>query len=106
MQTAGTSAGRDQRGRRPTFDLSVSIRRPPSAVFAFLANIQDAEPIPRSAAIRMAKAPAGPTSIGARWHEWVRLAPRCWLHVESVATYVKELRRLAMDFQSRWLTGT
>ena len=53
----------------------------------------------------MVKEPTGPTTIGTRWHEWVRVAPRCWLHVESVVSDVHEPYRLAMDFRSRWLTG-
>ena len=61
--------------RATTFNLSVEIRRPQSAVFALLSDIQDFEPIPRDAAFRMVKEPAGPTAVGTRWHEWVRLAP-------------------------------
>lgn len=86
-------------------DLSVGIRRPPAALFALLADIQDAEPIPRSADIRMVKEPSGPTTTGTRWHERVRVAPHCWLHIESVVSEVREPDRLAMDFRSRWLTG-
>ena len=89
----------------PTFDLSVVIRRPPSTVFALLADIQDAEPIPRSAAVQMVKEPDGPTRIGTRWHESVRVSPHCWFHVESVVSDMHEPCRLAMDFHSRWLTG-
>jgi hypothetical protein len=74
-------------------------------VFALLADIQDAEPIPRSAAIRMVKEPTGPTTTGTRWHESVRVAPLCWLHVESVVSQVHEPDQLALDFRSRWLTG-
>lgn len=106
MKTANSGAMRsDSPSPRSTFDFSVAIRRPPSTVFALLADIQDAEPIPRSAAVRMVKEPTGPTTIGTRWHEWVRVAPRCWLHVESVVSDVHEPYRLAMDFRSRWLTG-
>lgn len=89
----------------PTFDLTVPIDRPPEAVFAFLSDVQDAEPIPRSASVRMVKDPAGPTAVGTRWHEQVRLVPGCWLHVESVVTQVDEPRRLGMDFRTRWFTG-
>jgi len=46
------------------FDLSIAIRRQPAEVFAFLADIQDAEPIPRRAAVKMIKEPSGPTTIG------------------------------------------
>lgn len=87
------------------FDLSVAIRRPPPTVFALLADIQDAEPIPRSAAVRMVKEPSGPTTVVTRWHEWVRVAPCCWMRVESVVSQIDEPYQLAMDFRSRWLSG-
>ncbi|MFC5791409.1 hypothetical protein EDM22_07600 [Agromyces tardus] len=87
------------------FDLAVAIRRPPRAVFALLTDIQDAEPIPRDAVIRMVKDPPGPTVAGTRWHESVRIAPFSWFHVESVVTDVQPPHRLAMDFHSLWLTG-
>jgi hypothetical protein len=74
-------------------------------VFALLADIQDAEPIPRSAAVRMVKEPTGATTTGTRWHEWVRVAPRCWMHVESVVSHLHEPYQLEMDFHSRWLSG-
>ena len=35
------------------FDLSVAIGRPPADVYAFLADIQDAEPLSRRVVIRM-----------------------------------------------------
>ncbi|WP_457948803.1 SRPBCC family protein [Pseudarthrobacter sp. alpha12b] len=88
-----------------TFDLSVVINRPPSAVFALLADVQDFEPIPHDAAVRMFKDPAGPTTVGTRWHEWVRLAPGCWFHTESVVSGQDYPHRLGIDFTSRWLTG-
>lgn len=74
-------------------------------MFALLADVQDAEPIPRSAAVRMAKEPNGPTTTGTRWHEWVRVMPGYWFHVESVVPHVHEPHQLSMDFYSRWLTG-
>jgi uncharacterized protein YndB with AHSA1/START domain len=97
--------GIERRSPGLAFDLSVAIRRPPPAVFALLADIQDAEPIPRSAAVRMVKEPSGPTTVGTRWHERVRVAPGCWMRVESVVSQVDEPYRLAMDFRSRWLSG-
>lgn len=106
MET-GNSGSRGGESRSPglAFDLSVEIRRPPRLVFALLADIQDAEPIPRSAAVRMVKEPSGPTTVGTRWHEWVRVAPCCWMRVESVVSQSDEPYQLAMDFRSRWLSG-
>ena len=43
-----------------TFDLSLEIQRPPTAVFALLADIQDFEPIPRDAVVELTKEPSGP----------------------------------------------
>ena len=106
MESANPGATRGEMpSRRPTFDLSVAIRRPPPAVFTLLADIQDAEPIPRSAAVRMVKEPVGPTAVGTCWHEWVRVAPGCWLHTESVVSDVQEPYQLGMDFHSLWFTG-
>jgi hypothetical protein len=44
----------------PVFDLSVMIRRPAAEVFALLADVQDAEPLPRRATLRMEKDPLRP----------------------------------------------
>jgi len=107
-----TSPARRLRGRagrradhRWRFDLSIAIRRQPSDVFCFLADVQDAEPIPRRAAVRMVKQPSGPTAPGTRWHEQVRIAPGLWLHIESIVTEIAEPSRLGMDFRSSWFAG-
>jgi uncharacterized protein YndB with AHSA1/START domain len=101
MSAAGSSRSRS----RPTLDLSVIIRRPPSEVFALLADIYGAEPLPRRAVVRMEKDPAGPTTVGTRWHEAVRLAPGCWFHIESIVTELEPSTRLGMDFGTRWFGG-
>jgi deazaflavin-dependent oxidoreductase (nitroreductase family) len=92
-------------GRDCTLDLAIAIRRPPHDVYALLADIQDAEPIPRRAVVQMVKNPAGPTVAGTRWHERVRFAPGRWLHVDSEVTDADPPSRLGMDFHSRWFTG-
>ncbi|HEX6760510.1 MAG TPA: alpha/beta fold hydrolase [Propionibacteriaceae bacterium] len=86
-----------------TFDLSVAINRPPSVVFALLADIQNA--VPQRAGVRMVKDPPRATTVGTHWHEDVRLAPGCWMHVETVVSDAAEPRQLGMDFWSRWFTG-
>lgn len=98
------SAGR-RADHRWNFDLSIAIRRQPADVFAFLADIQEAEPIPRRAAVKMVKEPSGPTAVGTRWHERVRMAPGLWLHIESVVTQIAQPTRLGMDFHSNWFAG-
>jgi uncharacterized protein YndB with AHSA1/START domain len=87
-----------------TLDLSVMIRRPPRRVFALLADVQDAEPLPRRAVVRMEN-PSGPTAVGTRWHEAVRFAPGCWLGIESIVTELEPPERLGMDFSTRWFGG-
>jgi uncharacterized protein YndB with AHSA1/START domain len=101
MAAAGSGGSRT----RPTLDLSVMIRRSPSEVFALLADIQQAEPLPRRAVVRMEKDPAGPTMVGTRWHEAVRVAPGCWFRIESIVTELQPPTRLGMDFSTRWFGG-
>jgi hypothetical protein len=86
--------------------LSIVIRRPGAVVFALQADVQDAEPLPRRAVVRMEKTPFGPTGVGTRWHEAVRFAPGCWLHIESVVTELEPPKRLSMDFTTRWFIGS
>jgi hypothetical protein len=95
----------DSPGRPLSFELSVTIRRPPAVVFAFLADVQDHEPIPRRAAIQMTKIPPGPTAAGTRWQERVRLVPGWWMRVDSVVTEIDKPAVLGMDFRSIWCTG-
>ena len=83
----------------------MAIWRPPAEVFAFLADVQEHEPIPRGAAIRMTKIPPGPTAVGTRWQERVRLLPGCWMRVDSVVTEIDDPAVLSMDFRSTWCTG-
>lgn len=108
-QPKGTATPNAAPGHAPaglaTFDLSVAIRCPSSAVFALLADIQNAEPIPRRAAVRMIKEPVGPTMVGTCWHEHVRLVPGFWMHVESVVSDLEQPRLLGMDFWSPWFIG-
>jgi Polyketide cyclase / dehydrase and lipid transport len=87
------------------YDLWVALRRPPAAVFALLADIQDHEPIPFRAKVRMRKEPPGPTAIGTWWHEQVRLMPGLWLTTESVVTELEEPIVLGMDFRAAWFSG-
>src|SRR5512132_3330658 len=99
-RTAELAGGTGQSGRAGTIDLAIDVLRSPEAVYALLADIQDAEPIPRNAVVRMIKDPAGPTTVGTQWHEYVSLAPGCWLHIESVVTEANEPTRLGMDFHN------
>ncbi|HEU5144106.1 MAG TPA: SRPBCC family protein [Dermatophilaceae bacterium] len=92
-------------GTRLVFDLSVPVRRTARDVHALLADIQDLEPLPRAAGVRMTKSPAGPTRVGTRWHEQVRLVPGLWMRIESTVTAADPPALLGMDFSSVWFTG-
>jgi deazaflavin-dependent oxidoreductase (nitroreductase family) len=86
-------------------ELSIDIRRSPGEVYTFLADVQDVEPIPRRATVKMVKGPPTETSVGTRWHEPVRPAPGLWLHIESAVTEVEPPHLLGMDFTTRWFSG-
>lgn len=90
---------------RLVFDLSVPVRRSAQDVYAMLADIQDLEPIPRAAGVKMTKTPVGPTDVGTRWHEQVRMAPGLWMRIESSVTAAEPPALLGMDFSSLWFTG-
>jgi len=87
------------------FDLSVVIRRPPAAVFALLADIQEHEPVPLDARVRMTKHPSTATRVGTRWDERVRIAPGWWMSIQSVVTDIRQPSLLGMDFSSVMLYG-
>ncbi|NKQ58851.1 hypothetical protein HFP15_39015 [Amycolatopsis sp. K13G38] len=91
--------------QRVMIDLGMDIPLPATTVYAFLADIQNAEPIPRSAAVKMVKTPPGPTRVGTQWHESVRFAPGLWMHVLSAVTEAAEPHVLAMRFTSMWWSG-
>lgn len=87
------------------YDLSVTIRRPPAAVFALLADVQDhihpGSPVPV-----MEKIPPGPTRVGTRWREVVRLAPFVSMTIWSEVTAFEPGRRLEETFRGPWLRGS
>ena len=53
----------------------------------------------------MTKIPPGPTAVGTRWHERVKLMPGWWMRVDSVVTEIDQPAVLGMDFRSIWCTG-
>lgn len=101
--TAGHLPSRPEGGF--AIDQAIGIARSAETVYAFLADIQETEPIPRRATVQMIKQPPGRTTLGTRWHERVRFAPGCWLRIESVVTEVDEPHRLGRDFSSRPWSG-
>lgn len=111
-ERAETRARRGGRARAPRdldptalrYDLEVAVGADPATVYAFLADVQDHTGPPGSG-VRMRKRPAGPTAVGTRWHEEVRLGPGLWMPVDSVATAVDPPALLEADFTSPFFTG-
>ncbi len=95
----------DSPGTPLSYDLSVPVDVPPERVHALLADIQDLEPLPRADGVTMTKSPVGPTGVGTRWHERVRMAPGVWMRVESTVTAVRPPESLGMDFRTVWCRG-
>jgi hypothetical protein len=54
----------------------------------------------------LTKSPPGPTGVGTRWHEVVRVLPFLRMTVHSVVTAIDADRRLVLDFASSWMRGT
>jgi uncharacterized protein YndB with AHSA1/START domain len=99
---------RQHRGRADSalnFDLSVDIQRAPPAVFALLVDIQNHEPIPLDARVKMTKHPSTATRVGTRWDERVKIAPGLWMSIKSIVTDIQPPKLLGMDFHSAWLYG-
>ena len=87
------------------FDETVRIRRPVPDVFAFLLDVQDRAIGPDSPVLEMTKTPPGPTRIGTRWRELVRLAPGLRLTMHSRVTAVDPDRLLALRFRGGHMQG-
>lgn len=88
------------------FDISVRIRRPPEVVFATLADIQEHIHAPGSPVPEMEKMPPGPTVVGTRWREVVRVAPRLTMTVWSEVTAIAPGRMLEESFTGPSMRGT
>ena len=87
------------------FDESVLIARPATDVFAFLADVQEALE-PGSPVLEMEKLPPGPTRLGTRWREVVRLSPWHTMTIWSEVTAVEPDRFLAVRFRGGSMEGT
>ncbi len=74
-------------------------------MFALLADIQDHEPLPLDAQVKMTKHPSTATRVGTRWDERVKIAPGWWMSIESIVTDIRPPSVLGMDFHSAWLYG-
>lgn len=88
------------------FDGSVHINRPPQDVLAFLLDIQDHALAPGSPVAAMDKIPPGPTRVGTRWREVVRLGPGARMTMWSEAIALEPGRSLDLRFWGGSMRGT
>jgi len=89
------------------FDLAVRIRRRPSDVLAFFIDLQDhVDRSPSSPVPELEKIPPGPTHVGTRWREVVRLAPGVRMTVWSEVATLEPGSRMTETFWSSWMRGT
>jgi len=87
------------------YDNSITIRRPPEAVFAMLADIQEYAHAPGSPIPEMEKIPPGPTAVGTRWREVVQLLPFMTMTMWSDCTSLVPDRRLELAWHGPGMTG-
>lgn len=87
------------------FDLAIDIERPPHDVYAMLADVQDFATGPGSPVTLMEKTPAGPTAVGTRWREVVRLMPGLAMTTRTTAALVEPDRRLGLDWTAPGMHG-
>jgi hypothetical protein len=86
------------------FDLAIAIRRPPPDVLAFFVDVQD-HVDPTSPVPVMEKTPPGPTQVGTRWREVVKVGPGVRMTIWSVVTGIEPGVRLEERFSSSWMHG-
>jgi hypothetical protein len=87
------------------FDETVLIGRPPGAVFQRLADIQQGAGSPGSPVLEMEKIPPGPTVVGTRWREVVRLSRRRSMTMWSEVTGIEPNVMLAERFWGGSMRG-
>jgi hypothetical protein len=87
------------------FDETVLINRPPEAVFSRLADIQRGAVYPGSPVLAMEKIPPGPTAVGTRWREVVRLGKRRKMTMWSEVTGMDPDATLAERFWGGRMRG-
>jgi hypothetical protein len=88
------------------FDASVRITRSTAEVFAKLADIQESVQPPESPVAAMEKIPPGPTAVGTRWREVVRLGPWFRMTRWSEVTAIEPGKMLAERFWGGSMRGT
>lgn len=87
------------------FDLSIHINCPPQKVFAFLRDI-DRHPVePGSLLISYEKLTPGPTRVGTRYLEIVRVSPFYCMRIQNTLTAFEPPELLAMVWDSGSMYG-
>jgi len=85
---------------------SVDIRRPPEAVFHFLANIQDVQQPKDSPVLALDLITEGPPRLGSRYREVVQMLPFFKGEIFSEITAFEPPRVLEMTWKGPGLRGT
>ena len=85
---------------------SIDIRRPPEAVFEFLANIQDVQQADGSPVLALELTTEGPPRLGSRYREVVQMMPFMKGEIISEITAFDPPRVLEMAWTGPGMTGT
>jgi len=100
------SAGRERFATMIVWSSSISIQRPPEAVFEFLANIQDVQQEEGSPVLALELTTTGPTRVGSRYREVVRMLPFFKGEILSEITAFEPPRALEMAWTGPGMRGT
>lgn len=88
------------------FDLSVEIDRPARDVFAMLADIQRYYSSKGSPVADLEKIPPGPTTVGTRFREVVRMGRLARMTIWTEVTAIEPDRLLGLRFRGPGMSGT
>lgn len=88
------------------FDSSVTVRRAAADVFALLADVQRYATGPGSPVAAMDKVPEGPTAVGTRWREVIKLGPGMRMTIWSEVTECEPDHLLAEQWSGGGMRGT
>lgn len=87
------------------FELSVFIQRKPAACFAFLRDKDTYPQEPGSPVLTLEKTTPGPTGLGTRYREVVRMFPLVKSEIHSEVTRFEPPEWLEEAFESSWMDG-
>ncbi len=87
------------------FELSITIRRPPCDVFAFLRDKDKYPQKPGSPVLVLEQTTPGPAGVGTRYREVVQMLPFARGEILSKVTCFMPGERLEEDFQGAGMAG-